>query len=235
MESMSFSHAEWNDDDNAGASFFLGVEVEDADVEVLVISASVMNNAELNIFDASAGTTSPVVAGYMTLSAGQKYAFTGSSGNPGPGQTHFYFEIEWPEGDDEGGMDMIIHGEGGNSVSASGDDVMFRASEYGVISMEISVEQDEVMQMTAVANVSCATLTIPTNGEEGEVEIPAGTHFIVIGGGYVDTPAEMGMLIMQMGDGDSGGGSMPEDVNGDGVVDVSDLLAIIAAWGQTSP
>ena len=26
-----------------------------------------------------------------------------------------------------------------------------------------------------------------------------------------------------------------EDVNGDGVVDVEDLLAIIAAWGSTSP
>ena len=47
----------------------------------------------------------------------------------------------------------------------------------------------------------------------------------------------MGMLLMQMSDGDDGGGgdSLPEDVNGDGVVDVSDLLAIIGAWGATSP
>ena len=29
--------------------------------------------------------------------------------------------------------------------------------------------------------------------------------------------------------------SLPEDVNGDGVVNVSDLLAVIAAWGATSP
>ena len=36
-------------------------------------------------------------------------------------------------------------------------------------------------------------------------------------------------------DGDGGGSDFPEDVNGDGVVDVIDLLAIIAAWGATSP
>ena len=41
---------------------------------------------------------------------------------------------------------------------------------------------------------------------------------------------------MQMGDGDDGGDDgFPEDVNGDGVVNVSDLLAVIAAWGATSP
>ena len=232
MESMSFHYQEYDIDNNTGANFLLGVEVEDADVEVW-ISMGLLGTAELNVFDASAGTTSPVVAGQMTLSAGQKYAFTGSSGSTFT-KSYFFFEIEWPEGDDEGGMDMIIHGEGGNSVSASGDDVMFRASEYGVISMEISVEQDEVMQMTAVANVSCATLIIPTNGEEGEIEIPIGTHFIFIGGGTISTPAEMGVLLMQMGDGDDDGG-LPEDVNGDGVVNVNDLLAIIGAWGATSP
>ena len=32
-----------------------------------------------------------------------------------------------------------------------------------------------------------------------------------------------------------GENGMPQDVNGDGVVDVEDLLAIIAAWGSTSP
>jgi hypothetical protein len=32
-----------------------------------------------------------------------------------------------------------------------------------------------------------------------------------------------------------GENGMPEDVNGDGVVSVEDLLAIIAAWGATSP
>jgi len=31
------------------------------------------------------------------------------------------------------------------------------------------------------------------------------------------------------------GGGLPEDVNGDGVVNVTDLLAIIGAWGATSP
>jgi hypothetical protein len=89
--------------------------------------------------------------------------------------------------------------------------------------------------MSGVANVSCATLTIPTDGSEGEIEIPVGTHFIVIGGGAADAPAEMGMLLMQMGDGDSGGGSMPEDVNGDCIVDVSDLLQVIGVWGNTCP
>ena len=232
METMSFTHN--LEELNSGGNFLLGVEVEDADVEVW-ITAETMGVAVLNVFDASAGTTSPLLSGYMTLFAGQKYAFTGSSTMAAVGPT-FNFGIVWPEGDDEGGIDMVINGSGGNSVSANGDNVMFRASENGVITMELTAEQDEVMQMAGVANVSCGTLTIPTDGEEGEIEIPAGTHVIVIGGGNIFNTADMGMLLMQMGDGDDGGGgSMPEDVNGDCVVDVSDLLQVIGVWGSTCP
>ena len=106
-----------------------------------------------------------------------------------------------------------------------------------MITMELTAEQNEVMQMAGVANVSCATLTIPTDGSEGEIEIPVGTHIIYIGGGDPWNNGDMGMLLMQMGDGDDGGGGscLAEDVNNDGVVDVSDLLAIIAVWGSTCP
>ena len=174
----------------------------------------------------------------MTLSAGQKYAFTGSAIDSSKSSGYFNFAITFPEDDDEGGMGMVISGTDGNSVSASGDNVIFRASEHGAVVMELTAEQDEVMQISGVANVSCATLTIPTDGEESEIEVPVGTHTIYIGNGSLGSDAEMGMLLMQMGDGDGddgGGNSLPEDVNGDGVVNVSDLLAVIAAWGATSP
>jgi plastocyanin len=234
MASMSFGYqACCATSTNVGGNFLLGVEVEEADVQVS-ISANLIGNAELEVFNASSGTTSPVSTGLMTLYAGQKYAFTGSVGAYNfTDDPEYFFEIAWPESDD--GMEMNLHGIGGNSVSSSGDNSMFRASEYGMFTMEIVAEQDEFMRLAGIGNVSCSTLTIPTNGDEGEVLIPAGSHLIVIGGGNVDIPAEMGMLLMVDSNGDNGGPCLPEDVSGDGVVDVTDLLMIISAWGQTCP
>ncbi|MDE1038430.1 MAG: hypothetical protein OR996_06265, partial [Phycisphaerales bacterium] len=76
------------------------------------------------------------------------------------------------------------------------------------------------------------SLILPASGEEADVDVPVGTHTIYLNGDGTG----MGMLLMQMGDGDDGGGgSMPEDVNGDCVVDVSDLLQVIGVWGSTCP
>jgi hypothetical protein len=154
--------------------------------------------------------------------------FSASSANDG----YFEFSITWSEEGEEG-VDMGFVGTGLNSVSAMGDDVMFRASELGEVNLTFTVDEETSMQMSAAGNVTCSTLTIPADGSEGDVEMPVGTHVIELNGDGTG----MGVLVLEMGGDDDGGGgdSLPEDVNGDGVVDVSDLLAIISAWGATSP
>ena len=208
------------------SSFAWGVEIEDGDIEVTV---TVKVAGYVWLHDASAGTSSLCLSGTHTntLLDGQKYVFHGSD--------TFDFSLTWPEQGDEEGMGMSIIGSNVSihSSSSDGDNVSFRAPGNGEMVMTLTAEEDMQVPMAVIANVTSPTLTLPASGEEADVEVPVGTHTIELNGDGTG----MGMLLMQMGDGDDGGGgdSLPEDVNGDGVVDVSDLLAIIGAWGATSP
>jgi hypothetical protein len=111
------------------------------------------------------------------------------------------------------------------NVSSMGDAMMFTAPSPGSTGFVYLEGEGEVF-LGLVGDVTCATLTLPASGEEGIVSVPAGAHTIALAG--------YGMLWFPE-DGDGGGSDFPEDVSGDGVVDVTDLLAIIAAWGATSP
>ena len=210
-------------DPGLAAHFGMGVEIENGDVVVDVWAGG----NPVYLLDASAETTTIVASGLITLYQGHRYMFSSSA----PATDWFSFSISWSE-EDEVGVDMGFVGSGLNTVSAMGDDVMFRASELGEVNLTFTVAEETSMQMSAAGNVTCSTLAIPTDGSEGDVEMPVGTHVIELNG----DGSGMGLILLQMDGGDDGGGgSMPEDVNGDGVVGVEDLLAIIAAWGSTSP
>lgn len=200
------------------SSFAWGVQIEEGDIEVTVIASG-----DVYLHDASAGTSVPIGSSTYTLLDGQKYMFHGSD--------TFDFSLTWPEQGDEEGMGMSIIGYNVtiHSSSSDGDNVSFRAPGNGEMVLTLTAEVDMQVPMAVIANVTSPTLTLPASGEEADVDVPVGTHTIELNGDGTG----MGMLLMQMGDGDDGG--LPEDVNGDGVVDVSDLLAIISAWGSTSP
>ena len=76
-------------------------------------------------------------------------------------------------------------------------------------------------------SISSADITLPTEAEQGGATIPAGLSSINGGG------LEPYRLVFSFGEEEAD--PLPEDINGDGVVDLEDLLAIIAAWGSTSP
>jgi hypothetical protein len=76
-------------------------------------------------------------------------------------------------------------------------------------------------------SISSADITLPTEAEQGGATIPAGLSSINGGG------LEPYRLVFSFGEEEAD--PLPEDINGDGVVDLEDLLALIAAWGSTSP
>jgi len=216
------------------AHFGLGVEIEDGDVEVSLEGASY--GCWIHLLDATAGSSEILYFDKdgtldMTLEDGHRYMFSSSSEGD---DFYFQFSITWSE-EEEGGVDMGFVGTGLNTVSAMGDNVMFRATELGEVNLTFTVDEETSIQMSAAGNVTCSTLTIPTDGSEGDIEMPVGTHVIELNG----DASGMGLVLLQMDggdDGDGGGGdSLPEDVNDDGIVNVSDLLAVISAWGATSP
>ena len=215
--SASVTLVGWED-----SSFAWGVEIEDGDIEVTVDSLG-----SVYLHNASAGESSPCPTGTYTLLDGQKYMFHGYNS---------YLNLTWPEQGDEEGMGMFIYGFNISihSSSSDGDNVSFRApgGAGGYMFMELTAEEDMQVPMAVIANVTSDSLILPASGEEADVDVPIGTHTIYLNGDGTG----MGMLLMQMGDGDDGGGgSMPEDVNGDCVVDVSDLLQVIGVWGSTCP
>ena len=185
--------------------------------------------------DAAAGTTEALTCDthILTLLSGQKYMFHGYCGGKG----YFDFVMEWEqETDTEGGVIMGVEGTNAN-LSASGDSIAFRAPGDGVIELSLTAPAEGTsVPMAVVANVASDTLSLPYSGEESDVSIPTGkTHTIALNGD--DTG--MGMLILQMDGNDDGGGGddepCPGDANQDGVVDVNDLLEVIAQFGAACP
>jgi len=204
---------------DAQTSFFIGVQVEDFDVDVTYSVSSKYDNVLL--LDVAAGTDAPLNgSGVVTLSAGQKYVFAGDAIGG-----DFDFEMSSHSEVDAGASFSAMNIAGHGSVVATGDQFVFRTSGAGSGSMTFEGEGE--IQMSVVGEVSSATLTLPPLGEEGIVTVPAGSHDINF--------QDVAIMTMYMGEGDGGGGGMPEDVNGDCVVDVSDLLQIIGAWGSSCP
>jgi len=80
-------------------------------------------------------------------------------------------------------------------------------------------------------SVSSIDITLPTEGEQGVAVFPSG-NLSIEAGLYVD-PEKPFRLVLTFGE--EAVNPLPEDINGDGVVDVADLLLLIAAWGSTSP
>ena len=203
------------------SSFALGVEIEenDVDAEITVVVAGLAN---VNIIDIDTGDDTPLTSGTYTLLSTKKYMFYGGVGSSSKGM--FEFTITWPETGFEDDVQMAGLNFSNSNIISMGDAIMFTAT--GPTSTGyIYLEGEGEVFLGFVGDVTSSTLTLPTSGE-GIVTVPTGTHTIELVG--------YGMLWFPE-DGDGGGSDFPEDVNGDGVVDVIDLLAIIAAWGATSP
>lgn len=77
-------------------------------------------------------------------------------------------------------------------------------------------------------SIASTDIIFPTEAEQGGATIPAGISNIYGGGG-----SEPFRLVLSFGE--EAADPLPEDINGDGVVDIEDLLMLIAAWGSTSP
>jgi len=77
-------------------------------------------------------------------------------------------------------------------------------------------------------------ITLPAEAELGLLAIDAGYSYIYCGdqfpSGYSEDPYRVIFVF-----GEEEAEPLPEDINGDGVVDLDDLLELIAAWGSTSP
>lgn len=213
-----------------GDTFVFAIEPEDGDVDLVVTSAEIDGWSSLMLYDASTHSEAPIAVGTYTLTAGQRYVVRGACFFSGD---HFDLEMHWEDhaysDPDSEGLTILTLGGNGN-VSSSGDNLSFQTSEYGNIHMYIRAEQDMEVPMTAIGTLESSTLDLPASGEEASVLISSGVHEI-----WVNRFGDAwGMLAMDMGSGDDDGG-LPEDVTGDGVVNVDDLLAILAAWGATSP
>ena len=201
------------------STFALGVEIEENDVDA-EITVETAGSASVNIIDIDTGVDESLTSGTYTLLSTKKYMFYGDAGDGS-----FFFTITWPETGFEDGVKMAGLDFSTANISSMGDAMMFTAPSPTSTGF-VYLEGEGDMFLGLVGDVTSATLTLPASGDEGIVTVPAGTHTIALAG--------YGMLWVPE-DGDGGGSDFPEDVNGDGVVDVTDLLAIIAAWGATSP
>ena len=201
------------------SSFALGVEIEENDVDA-EITVSVAGSASVNIIDIDTGVDTSLTSGTYTLLSTKKYMFYGDAGD-----SNFDFTITWPETGFEDGAKMAGLDFSNANISSMGDAMMFTAPSSGSTGY-VYLEGEGEMFLGLVGDVTSTTLTLPASGDEGIITVPAGAHTIALAG--------YGMLWIPE-DGDGGGSDFPEDVTGDGVVDVTDLLAIIAAWGATSP
>ena len=206
-------------DGSIGSSFALGVEIEETEVNVDI---EVVGSVDAHMLQVSTGTDTVLSTGSYTLTAGERYLFHGDT----IGKNYLNFLISWPETGSEDDIEMSqVNLSGQGSINSSGDSLALHAANSGSYgSLVFNADVAGEIFLGVLGDVTCSTLTLPPSGEEGTITVPAGTHTIAVTG--------LGMLWIP-DDGDGGG--LPEDVDGDGVVGVGDLLAIIAVWGATSP
>ena len=211
------------------ANFTIGVEPEGD------ITFETYASGNVGIYQASTNTLTPL-SGTQTVNlySGQKYAFVAESLYEGKGG-EIVLEFAYDSDCDECGP-FIGLSSNGCSVTSVGDQLMFKSTASDR-SGTIFLEGEAEITLSVAGAVTSDTLSLPASGEESTVSIPAGSHSIELNASGGSQFALLTMYMGEDGDGDGGGddGSLPEDVNEDGIVDVADLLAIIAAWGATSP
>jgi len=204
-----------------GSSFSIAVEVEEADVDV---EFEVLGSENAHMLEVSTGIDSVIYNGTVTLEAWEQYVFHGDT----RGAHQLTFKITWPEEGFETGPNMIgVNLEGIGTIDSFGDSfAMYCSNSDSAGSLVLNADVDGEIFLGNLGDVACSTLVLPPSGEEAKVLVSAGEHTISVGG--------VGLLWIPEEGGGAGGG-VPEDVDGDGVVGVGDILAIIAAWGSTSP
>ena len=77
-------------------------------------------------------------------------------------------------------------------------------------------------------------ITLPSETYRGSVVIDTGTS-TVLAGSWTETSFSEDSYRVVFEIGNTAVSTLPEDINGDGIVDLDDLLALLAAWGSTSP
>jgi len=106
------------------------------------------------------------------------------------------------------------------------------SSMYGQLSNSTgAVSEQEGYWYGAVTTYS---MTFPAETETGLVSINAGTSFVYAGNDLANAYSEDPFRVV-FTFGAPPVDPLPEDLNGDGVVNLADLLQLIAAWGSTSP
>ena len=201
-----------------GTSFAIGFQVDDGDVELSFGTA-------VDVFMTDSSGTTAIPTGPVTVTNGSRFVIHGEAGSQ--------LEMQWQ---DEAGSEAAIIGIdcGECSINVNGDMASFRYAGPFYATLEVRGEGE--LQMSAIGDVSSSTLTLPPFGEEGDVTIPAGEHTIVLGPDSGND--DLAWLLIRMDDGGNSGGDgcfLPEDIDGSGQVDVGDLLAVIAAWGNVCP
>ena len=90
----------------------------------------------------------------------------------------------------------------------------------------------------------CSSLTqVACNGDTSgcdgysstlTLEVSEGSNYLIRVGGWNDAAAGSGTLQIDGPEGDCPGNTCDADINGDGNVNVSDILAVIGDWGATN-
>ena len=80
-------------------------------------------------------------------------------------------------------------------------------------------------------SVSSSDITPPTEAQQGGATFPLGSS--TIEAGYFVDASKPYRLVLSFGE--AAADPLPEDINGDGIVGLADLLQLIAAWGSTTP
>ena len=103
----------------------------------------------------------------------------------------------------------------------------FTSGTYSVFSAMLDNSSETTEECYWYGGVTSPDIVFPTEGEQGGAVIPSGLSDINASGTY--------RLVFTFGDAAVVEDPLPEDLNGDGVVGLADLLQLIAAWGTTAP
>ena len=138
------------------------------------------------------------------------------------------FESYWNSGESNGLTRIFCHT---CMIVQSGDNFTISPSRGSTAELGFFFTEETIQTIGVIGSVTSPDFTVPSGGEEQEVTFPSGASSVSISADPSTGGSLLSALTINSGSSDNSGASCSSDVDGDGTIGFSDVLAILNDWG----
>ena len=203
--------------DSQGSRALIGFGIESGPVDITLLNNS--SSADVLLFDLDNGLQD-------SIAAGSEEGFSLSDGRYAIESPEATLVFSWAIGESEGLNSIYCPS---CMIVQSGDNFTISPSRGSTASLGFSFPTETIQNMGVIGTVTSSEITVPTGNDEQEVTFPAGESTLTVDAS--PSTFALSALTLRFGSSDESDPSCPSDVDGDGSIGFSDVLAILSDWG----